>query len=230
MTKYDTRGRFRTLIRPKNGNFYDGTAAVNTWFHPRIVVRHIRKSIRAARFWLLTFSVPNMAKAALALAAAAILHHTGRCRRYRHIDITVFPPYGLASVRDVVGALELIRQADPRRFCRIERHVRSIHLGPWKLHGFYRPLGKICGLRGSTQPFLIYRYSSTLIHEATHGLLASLRLPHTRENRTRIEKVCVMEEARFLRRFPDIQKKLHLAYGDMIPNPFPVRSFGSTRL
>jgi len=33
MTIYDASGRFRTLIRPKSGTFYDENSAINTLTH-----------------------------------------------------------------------------------------------------------------------------------------------------------------------------------------------------
>jgi hypothetical protein len=125
-------------------------------------------------------------------------------------------------LREVREALELIRQ-DPRRFARVERHISRIHLGPWKPHGFFRPVGKICGISGRDLPFISYRYSSIIIHEATHGLLVRRGFLHTKHNRSRIEHLCLLEEARFLRRFPNVRPKLNLAYSDMSPNPFPLR-------
>jgi len=46
--------------------------------------------------------------------------------------------------------------------------------------------------------WLIGYYACVLVHEATHGVICSRGIPYSRELRSRIERLCVTEEQRFL--------------------------------
>jgi hypothetical protein len=127
-----------------------------------------------------------------------------------------FPPQEVDSLAPVVGALELIRKTDRRRFARIERLIKLVFLGNWKSLGFYSPIGRVCGLSLLASPsnsYAVYGYASVLIHEATHALLEDLRFPYSNGNKARIERICRKEEIRFLTHFPGIHSKLPSVFG-----------------
>jgi hypothetical protein len=49
-------------------------------------------------------------------------------------------------------------------------------------------------------PFEVIDYAASLIHEATHGLLEARRIAYTRRSCLRIERLCLLEERRFIAR------------------------------
>jgi len=139
-------------------------------------------------------------------------------RPYRNIQLVAYPPHGVEALAEVVDALELLRGADPRRFGRVERHIRHIVLRGMRPLGFYRSLGRVCGLRKQvyrqeSRPLILLGYAAVLVHEATHGFLDRRRFPYTRTNRKRIERLCLLEHARFLAKFPGVKGKLPLLFG-----------------
>jgi LmbE family N-acetylglucosaminyl deacetylase len=46
---------------------------------------------------------------------------------------------------------------------------------------------------------VLARLARVIVHEATHGHLDSKHVAHSRKNRDRIEKICIVEEHRFMR-------------------------------
>jgi len=148
----------------------------------------------------------------------SIMALTSRSRPYRGIQLIAFGPYGVDTLAVVVDALELLRRSDPRRFRRVEQHIKRILLGNFKTLGSYTAIGRICGLTylsppGAPNRLITYGYAAVLIHEATHGLFHKLRFAPTRANLKRIEKIIIKEEARFLAKFPEVREKVSLAYG-----------------
>ena len=59
-------------------------------------------------------------------------------------------------------------------------------------------------------------FSTIIIHEATHGYLRSRNIEHTKERRASIERICVEEENRFLKRvaikYPKIAEKYYYEF------------------
>jgi hypothetical protein len=104
-------------------------------------------------------------------------------------------------------ALRLVEQKDPLRFARIARFLRYVR--PTGLVGEtsaqYVRSSRLClmdwkKIRCPDDPNLTVLFSAiVLVHEATHGLLCSRGVRHTRARRSRIERLCVLEEARFIR-------------------------------
>ena len=79
-------------------------------------------------------------------------------------------------------------------------------------------MSQLCGLKklptvANLRSLAVIAYASLLVHEATHALLEKRRFPLTKANKARIEKLCDKEEARFLVSFPDIDRRLALAFG-----------------
>lgn len=103
---------------------------------------------------------------------------------------------------DVIVALETIREHDPRRFRRICRDVKCIGI----IHSrrsageYWRELGAIVvsseHLRAQTVPAVCM----TMIHEATHARLENWGVRRRQDER--VERACVKEEIRFVRRIP----------------------------
>jgi hypothetical protein len=108
----------------------------------------------------------------------------------------------------ITAAITLIKQNDRRRFARLKKHVGLIVHTTRPFGGagyFYRK--KVCEIDFSPQPkseyevqFYAAYYACVLVHESTHGELRSREIPYTPENRIKIEKLCMLEEARFARR------------------------------
>jgi hypothetical protein len=105
----------------------------------------------------------------------------------------------------ITAAIKLIKENDPRRFARLKRHIALIvHTtrpfgGAGYLHG-----NKVCEIDFSPQAkseyevqFYAAYYACVLVHESMHGVLHSRNIPYTPENRMKIEKLCMLEEARF---------------------------------
>lgn len=103
-------------------------------------------------------------------------------------------------------ALRLVEQTDSLRFARIARFVRYVR--PTGLLGDtsaqYVRSSRLCvmdwkKIRCPGDPNLTVLSSAiVLVHEATHGLLNCRGVRHTRARRSRIERLCVLEEARFI--------------------------------
>ena len=109
--------------------------------------------------------------------------------------------------RIITAALKLIKENDPRRFRRVQRQIRFVVSCTRPFGGgAYFSDAKTCEfdfvvLRSDDDvEFYTPWYACALVHEATHGRLESCGIPYTPENRTRIEKLCVAEEQRFVRR------------------------------
>ena len=128
-------------------------------------------------------------------------------RRYGDIQLLAYPPNGLEVLGEVVEALDLVRRVDPGRFVRIERFVKHIAVANWrgKSLGAYWPICKVCHLSKLPVPrnarfMAIYTYAQLLVHEATHGLLYKKGFPTSNAIKKRIEKLCVAEQRRFLKK------------------------------
>jgi hypothetical protein len=124
------------------------------------------------------------------------------------------------SVRVFLAALQLIKQLDSRRFRRLQRHITWIVNCPLpKGGGQYHYPTRTCRLdveKGMPKPDADYAaaaIASTLIHEATHGVLRARGIGYSAQLRARVERCCVREQNRFLGRLcssrPDIAKFLH---------------------
>lgn len=98
-------------------------------------------------------------------------------------------------------ALELLRDADPRRFRIVARFVNHILVWPGD-HTAYDGWGGIhLASRHvlSSGPTIL---ASAFVHEATHLRIARRGIPYAKRLRRRIETLCVKEQASFLRKVP----------------------------
>ncbi len=106
-------------------------------------------------------------------------------------------------------ALDLIRNADSRRFRRVQKEIGYILNGELTSSAQYSRLFKICRVDFGLFKFAEYpdysirAYACTLVHEATHGAIYSRGIPYTETNRSRIERLCEEERCRFAKRLND---------------------------
>ncbi len=104
-------------------------------------------------------------------------------------------------------ALQILQQRDPHRHKRVLTHVRLIMNFPigYSGAGYIQHLKAYATSFQSRQAEAGIRktaiiQASMLVHEATHGLLHSRKIPYDLRTRERIEQLCCKEEHRFLRR------------------------------
>jgi hypothetical protein len=103
-------------------------------------------------------------------------------------------------------ALDIIRDADSRRWARIRRHLRRIVL----LNGggeFYHP--ELHAYVVDLPSFLArspLEVASSVVHEATHARLHHKGISYEPSIRERVEMVCVGEEIAFLQRLGNTEE------------------------
>jgi hypothetical protein len=108
--------------------------------------------------------------------------------------------------KGTLEALQLIERVDPRRFRRIQQQIRIIVHSELVSGATYKRVGRICDVDYTRyklerdHDWYLRCYASALVHEATHGVLYSRFVAYTARNRLRTEKLCQLEERRFLRR------------------------------
>lgn len=121
----------------------------------------------------------------------------------------------IASTRDeqselfgtrIVQALDLVKTHDTRRFHRLKKHFRYIANRRMLAEASYDRYLHICDLDHSRFRFDedeelgILHLAAALIHEATHGVVSSHKIPDDKKHRLRIERLCHQEEVRFAQR------------------------------
>lgn len=179
-----------------------------------------------------------LVKSALALLNRSLL------RLQRSSEIARFEGIVLADTQDsplfrktVPSALQLIKDLDSRRFRRLQRHVLWIVNCPLPYGGgeYHYPT-RTCRLdfeKPAIEPepeYAAAAVASTLVPEATHGLLRARGIGYSKQLRSRVEQCCVKEQHRFLARLatnrPDIAKSLHYEFTESRWH----RSWSATRL
>ena len=128
--------------------------------------------------------------------------------RFEGIILADFRRRGPHFQATILEALQFIRDHDPRRFARVQRHIGwivnvGLELGK---NAEYNAETRTCNI-DFIEPeddvdriWSVWDSARTLVHEATHGVVISWEIPYTPELRARIEKLCVAEERRFLSR------------------------------
>jgi hypothetical protein len=114
-------------------------------------------------------------------------------------------------IQFVLDALCLIAEHDPRRFRIVQKEMSRIFLLSNSRHwGCYYRYGRIMQLDVARHADWFEKYprewctvaiASVIIHEATHGYLHSRYYPYL-QIKNRIERICMSEQTRFLRRVP----------------------------
>lgn len=105
-------------------------------------------------------------------------------------------------------ALDFIAEIDPIRFKRVQRFIKVIAHSNRALASYNHQLNS-CSIGFAhfrfedDAPHKIPWYACTLIHEATHGVFRSRRIPYTKRTREKIEYFCVLEEWKFAQKFND---------------------------
>jgi hypothetical protein len=103
----------------------------------------------------------------------------------------------------IEGSLRLIRERDPRRYARVKRHVQWIvnrvanTLGAEYRWGIRACSLELQDLREVSHDVHVAFHACLIIHEATHGALESRGVACDEKNRSRVERLCVVEQNRF---------------------------------
>ena len=107
----------------------------------------------------------------------------------------------------ILASLELLKRSEPRLFARVKRHIAWIVNTTLSHGGAEYDYGiRTCSIDFQEpgpqfdSPYLIAWYACTLVHEATHGVIRARGIRYSAELRDRIERLCVLEEQRFVRR------------------------------
>jgi hypothetical protein len=131
-------------------------------------------------------------------------------------EVGRFDGIGLADMRKrgesfrqtLEQSLSLVREHDPRRYARIKRFIHWIvnRASTKGSSGGYDFDIRTCHLEfyddipGFAHDALAALYASLLVHESTHGLIASRGIKYRADDRIRIERLCVTEQNRFAAR------------------------------
>jgi hypothetical protein len=111
----------------------------------------------------------------------------------------------------IVEAMKLVERTDPRRFDRVKQRIK------WIVNKRLFRAGAIYGHATRTCFIDFHRVCDwdsqwavgwcalLLVHEATHGLIHDRGVPYTRRLRSRVERLCVKEEQRFVARLAKSQ-------------------------
>ena len=115
----------------------------------------------------------------------------------------------------LLAALRLLHTTDPRRFARVQREIGWIVNCTLACPGAeYDGEFRVCRVEfeepvaASDPKFSIGWWARTLVHEATHGAIARRGIVYSADLRSRIERLCVTEEHRFLDRLSDTHPEL----------------------
>lgn len=153
-------------------------------------------------------------------------------RLQRSCEVARFDGIILADAQDstlfrsaVPAALQLIKDLDSRRYRRLQRHIKWIVNCPLPYGGgqYHYPT-RTCRLDfektayEADPEYITAATASTLVHEATHGVLRARAIGYSRQLRSRVERCCVREQNRFLARLssshPDIAQFLHREFSE----------------
>jgi hypothetical protein len=113
-----------------------------------------------------------------------------------------------ASLRSVDEALQLISEHDPRCFARLQKHVRSIWVGPIPNYarGQWIEDLRMCMLRDSyvsSDETSVAHVASIIVHESTHAWLEQAGFGYDERVRARVERICIRSQLAFARKHPD---------------------------
>ncbi|MEM6821060.1 MAG: tetratricopeptide repeat protein [Verrucomicrobiota bacterium] len=134
-------------------------------------------------------------------------HRLGELGQYRGIritDVNLDDSDDALFLDMVTEALKLIEKNDLRRFERVCRHVNWIVNSELLSLGRYQRIFRVCYLDflgygvAEEREKNVVRLALTIIHEATHGHIFAKHVAYTKSLRIRIERLCRLEEERFL--------------------------------
>ena len=163
-------------------------------------------------------------KVEAALCKRAIL---GEYHGVRICDLNFNDDDNQRFLKETKRVLDLIAVRDPRRFHRVQRHIRYLLNCELYSGAGYAP-GQVCKIDFGRFDFrknpkgCFYVYAGMLVHEATHGLLRSKGFGRTKANWVQVERICCAEQNRFL-------AKVERDYGAPLQREFDPRrwDFGS---
>jgi hypothetical protein len=131
-----------------------------------------------------------------------------------------------------VEALELLKRTDPRRFGRVQNHLKYIVRDELAFaaacYDYRRQACRVdfARLHFDKHPKVAPMfYAGLLVHEATHGVLRKRGIPYNEHNRERIERLCRREDYRFKRHF---NRKLADKHMERFPEEFYQRSWSTS--
>src|SRR6267378_2269175 len=146
------------------------------------------------------------------LFSSAMRHFWEKSVRVRHdglalVDVSFRKDLQTEFVHQTTRALDLVRQKDLRRYQRISGCFDFIvHMELVGLKAQYWRWPPACVLDFSRFPFekspdaVLIILAATLVHEATHAFLFRRGIHHTAKTYIRIERICCLEETRFVGR------------------------------
>lgn len=116
----------------------------------------------------------------------------------------------------IIESLTLLRAVDPQRYQRVREHIACISNQTTEVGGAtYKAYSKTCEIdfddpvcQEWTDEFRVGWFAATLVHEATHGVIEAKGIRYLPEFRGRIERLCVKEEQRFIRRLEESRPEL----------------------
>ncbi len=121
-------------------------------------------------------------------------------------DMTESNPSKSIFLKPTSEALNLIRIADARRYRRVRQQLKYIVNRPLISAGTYQAQGQVCNVdytkhySSENAEWSLRMYACLLIHEATHGLLLEKGISYSKQTRERSERLCGLEEYRFMQR------------------------------
>ncbi len=124
--------------------------------------------------------------------------------RVDSIGLASFRGHGDSFTKTIESALRLIKEQDPRRYARVKRHIAwVVNQVNSALGAQYQPKMRTLFLQFEEAPevppdVLIALYASTIVHEATHGVIEARGIEMSEANRLKIERLCVAEQNRFV--------------------------------
>lgn len=133
----------------------------------------------------------------------SIGYHAGICI----VDISLAKYATNDFFRRTQQALDLIAKVDPKRFQRVQRELEFIvHSELAFAAASYTRRPPTCKIDFTRRDFgkkpktELWIYAALIVHEATHGEIYRRGVPYSKANKLRIERLCDVEAARFLRR------------------------------
>jgi hypothetical protein len=124
----------------------------------------------------------------------------------------------------IFAALQLLKATDRCRYARVRRRLAWVTYARLAIRGSaeYAHSTRTCSIdllepsADYAPDFLAGWYASILVHEATHGEIASRGIQYSLEHRVRIERLCVIQEQKFIRRLavnnPTLAAHLHYEF------------------
>jgi len=145
-------------------------------------------------------------------------------------------PEGSQEFGKTAAAIQLIHQADPRRFAQMKRDLRGIWIIGVSTRGEYDHSLRMCKVDSSfllRPDITVEDVAATLVHESTHARLARYGFGYAPAIRPRLERLCLNAEIAFAAHLPNgstvvanaerLLTRLHDAWTDEAMMSYTVR-------